>query len=316
MPTTSLTPTSNRRYDLLAIDLDGTLLGPDHLVSPANARAIERAKHAGYQISICTGRGWVECRHIARIIDQTEPVIVAGGAIVTCPNTERTLHRFPINFELVNALTRCMLDHGHAVMVLKDPDATAPAQIPDSPMTRGHDYIIVSPRGESAIDPVSRWWFNQLNVSIRVVPDLSLDEHPEHTVRVGICGPRTETTAAADQIRASFGDLVQFHHFAAVAPTSDIHDPGRQILIFEAFDRNVNKWTALQWLAQTRRIETTRIVAIGNDINDLAMLQHAGLSIAMANSVPEALALAHRTTLGHDENGVAHAIDRILSGEW
>lgn len=300
-----------RRYDLLAIDLDGTLLGPDHAVSPANLRALERAKQAGLRVSICTGRGWVECRHIARQVGQFDPVVVAGGAIVTCPNSERTLHKFPIDQALVRDLTSCMLGHGHAVLVLKDPDATAHAGD-----ARGHDYVIVSPRGEAGIDPVSRWWFEQLKVNVKVVPDLAHDEHPEHTVRVGICGPRRETTAAAGEIRRQFGDRVQFHHFGAVAPDNAQGDPDAQILIFEAFDRRVSKWTAIRWLAEREGVAPERIVAIGNDVNDVAMLSNAGLSIAMGNSVPEALAVSRRTTLRNDEDGVAHAIDRLLDGEW
>lgn len=299
-----------RKYDLLAIDLDGTLLGPDHKVSPANLRALDRAKRAGYRVTICTGRGWVECRDIARSIGQTDPSVVAGGAILTCPNTERTLHRFPINHDLVRDLSRCMLDHGHAVMVLKDPDATGNGS------GRGHDYIIVSPRGEEGLDPVSRWWFRQLNVSVRIVPDLEHDEHPEHTVRVGICGPRLETSAAADQIRTRFGQRVQFHHFGAVAPDESPGDPDRQILIFEAFDRDVNKWNAIRWLAAREQIDESRIVAIGNDVNDVAMLQSAGLSIAMQNSVPEALAVSSRITESNAQDGVARAIDRLLDGQW
>lgn len=301
----------SRRYDLLAIDLDGTLLGPDHMVSAANRRALDRARRAGYRISICTGRGWVECRHIARDIGQYDPVVVAGGAILTCPNNERTLHKFPIDHGLVRDMTRCMLGHGHAVLILKDADATGAAGDP-----RGHDYVIVSPRGESGIDPVSRWWFEQLRVNVKVVPDLAHDEHPEHTVRVGICGPRRETTAAAEEIRREFGERVQFHHFGAVAPQNDPGDPGSQVVIFEAFDRKVNKWTAIEWLAAREGIATERVVAIGNDVNDVAMLERAGLSIAMGNSVPEALAVSRRVTRRHDEDGVAHAIDRLLDGDW
>lgn len=302
---------SSRRYDLIAVDLDGTLLDSRHQISAENLRAIERARQAGYLVTICTGRGWVECREYARQIRQSEPAIVAGGAIVTCSQTERTLHRFPINQRLVADLSRCMIDHGHAVLVLKDPDATG-----QSPGMRGHDYLVVSPRGEDGIDPVSRWWFRQMNVSIRVVASLDHDDHPEHTVRVGICGPRSETSRAAQEIRERFGESVQFHHFGAVVPDTAPGDPGGQVLIFEAFEKTVNKWTAIQWLARRHGLNESRVVAIGNDINDVAMLESAGLSVAVANAIPEALAAADKTTRSNEEAGVAHAINQILAGEW
>lgn len=304
-------PGVGRRYDLIAIDLDGTLLNTDHRVSGANLGAIERARAAGYLVTVCTGRGWVECREYAREIGQREPAVVAGGAIVTCAATERTLHRFPMDSELVGQIARCMLDHGHAVMVLKDPDATG-ARAGE----RGHDYVVVSPRGEAGIDPVSRWWFDRLNVSIRIVPDLDHDEHPEHTVRVGICGPRRRTRRAAEEIGERFGARVRMHHFGAVAPSGVGHDPDGQVVIFEAFGREVSKWTAIRWLSRRKGIDESRVVTIGNDINDVAMLEGAGLGVAMANSVPEALAVADRRTAGNDEDGVALAIDRVMAGEW
>lgn len=303
----SLTPPF---YRLLAIDLDGTLLDSDHRISTENLRAIERARAAGMQVSICTGRGWVECRDYARQMNHTAPAVVAGGAIVTCSNTQRTLHRFTIDQPLVHELARCMLDHGHAVLILKDPDATGL-----TPADRGHDYVVVSPRGESGIDPISRWWFKKLNVGIRIVSELDLDEHPEHTVRVGICGPRSETEKAAAELRERFGARVQFHYFAAVAPGT-ASNPGSECLIFEAFGREVNKWNAIRWVAQRQGIDPSRVVAIGNDINDVAMLQHAGLSIAMGNAIPEARAVANRLTLTNDDHGVAHAIDQVLAGAW
>lgn len=298
-------------YRLIAIDLDGTLLGSNHQVSPENIRAIARARAAGCMVCLCTGRGWVECRAFVRQIEQTEPAIVAGGAIVTCAKSERTLHRFPIDHALAHELTEVMLSHGHAVLVLKDPDATgAPGEL------SGHDYLIVSPDGHGRIDPVTRWWCDQHNLKVRVVSSLHLDEHPDHTVRVGICGPRDTTSRAADEIRERFGQRIQMHLFGAVTPILGAGEKPGQVLIFEAFEKRVNKWTAIQWLAARHGIDESRIVAIGNDVNDIAMLENAGLSIAVANAIPEALAAADRKTLSHDEHGVAYAIERVLCGEW
>ncbi|MFN7613875.1 MAG: HAD-IIB family hydrolase, partial [Phycisphaerae bacterium] len=70
------------KYDILARDLDGTLLRSDGTVSPASIAAIERARKAGLRVIVCTGRGWVECKHILEQIRQSDPVVVAGGAIV------------------------------------------------------------------------------------------------------------------------------------------------------------------------------------------------------------------------------------------
>lgn len=291
-------------YDLLAIDLDGTLLGPGGTVSAANVAAVARARGAGLEVTVCTGRGLVECRHILREIGQEGPVVVAGGSMVACPATSATLHRFPMERGLVSRLADCLVGHGHAVLILKDPHPV------------GYDYTILSERGPEGLDAVTRWWFEMMGITPRFIGSLAEDEHPEHTVRVGVCGTRRATARAALEVRGAFGHEVSMNHFQAVAPGGGGDDPDDTIVILETFAKAANKWAAIEWIARGRRISDERIAVIGNDVNDLEMLAAAGLGVAMGNSISEALAAADRHTLGNDADGVAHAIDRILQGEW
>ncbi len=329
-------------YDLIAIDLDGTLLCNRGEVSKDNLRAIERAREAGVRVTVCTGRGMIECRHITDRIGQEEPVVVAGGAMLACPRSMRTLHRFEMDHTLVRELVDCMLSHGHAALVLKDPDQTGTSERqpdlqesdrrfdrevernpPPSPSlgegatrARGHDYLVVSPRGMEGIDPVTRWWFNALKVPVRVVETLEEDDHPEHSLRVGVCGTRRATAEVARDIRAKFAHRTTLHHFHAVVPGTNPATEDDHILILEAFDERVSKWTAIRWLAERDGLNPARIAAIGNDINDIAMLESAGLGIAVANAIDDAKRVSRRQTLSNEDHGVAHAIDRILAGEW
>lgn len=302
--------TTSAKYDLLAIDLDGTLLGSNHDVSKANIAALERARSAGLRISICTGRGFRECRHITDLIGPTEAAVVAGGAIIADPVSGKTINRFTMPESLVGDLVDVLVRNDHAALVLKDPAGTSPCGVEP-----GHDYVVVSPLGADAIDPVTKWWFDMLSISYRCVGHIREDEHPTHSVRVGVCGTRRETRAAAQEFRERFGDRITLHHFGAVAPALS-PDPEDGIVILEAFDKVVNKWTAVQWLAERDGIQPARIAAIGNDINDIALLSGAGLGIAMGNAIPECKAVADRHTVGHDADGVAHAIDLILDGHW
>jgi 5-amino-6-(5-phospho-D-ribitylamino)uracil phosphatase len=301
----------SQRYDLIAIDLDGTLLNSRGAISQGNIRALERATRAGVRVSVCTGRGFNECKHYTARIGHTEPVVVAGGAILAHAETGRTIHRFPMDPALVRRLVTSLTSHGHAALVLKDP-----AGEEEPGLRPGHDYLIVSPLGEAAIDPISRWWFQEHNIGIHVVPSLDHDEHPGHTVRVGVCGTRGRTQAAATELQRDFASEVAFHHFGAVVPGDDKKPLDDQVVILEAFDKSVNKWAAIHWLAERRAIDPGRIAAIGNDINDVAMLEGAALGVAMGNAIPEARNAADRHTRTNDDDGVAHAIDMILAGEW
>src|SRR5262245_26515880 len=105
--------TARSPYDLVAIDLDGTLLDSRGRVSAVNLEAIARARRAGMRVTVCTGRGLLECRSILKTIEQVQPVVVAGGSMVACPETSATLHRFPMERQLVSRLVDCLVGHGH-----------------------------------------------------------------------------------------------------------------------------------------------------------------------------------------------------------
>lgn len=296
--------TAIHKYSMLAIDLDGTLLCPLGKVSSGNLEALREARRRGLFVTVCTGRGLIECKHITDGIEQTGPVVVAGGSMVACPVSGRTLHRFPMDSGLVRELVELLASHGHAVMILKDPREA------------GHDYVVVSEGGIAGIDPVTRWWFEKMSIPVRYVSSLDEDEHVPHTVRVGVCGPKRRTDGVATIVREQFKGRVTMQHFHAVVPRPEDDDPEGKTLILEVFDKAADKWAAVSWLAANRGVETTRIAAIGNDINDIAMLERAALGVAMGNAIDEAKAVSHRHTLDNAADGVAHAIERILSGEW
>ncbi len=293
-------------YDLIAIDLDGTLLSPDGTVSAANVAALADARRAGLRVTICTGRGLVECDHVLDWVEQREPVVVAGGSITACPVARRTLHRFTLEAELVQGATERLLSHRHPVMVLKDPVDT------------GYDYLMVVGKDKHPLDPVTEWWFRQLNVRVRYAADIREDEHPEHTVRLGVCGLSSALGSIAEDMRGAFGDRATMHHFPAVIAPDDAKKlpDGETLHILEVFAANASKWSAVQWLAARENIRAERIAAIGDQINDLPMIVGAGLGVAMDNAIESVKQAARQRTTSNSGDGVAFAIRRILSGAW
>lgn len=294
------------RYRLLAIDLDGTLFDCAGRISPENSGAVAAARRAGMVVTVCTGRGLAECRHALDAIKQVDPVVVAGGALVACPVSSRTLHRFAVDPALVARACRRLLEHRHPVLILKDP------------LEAGHDYLVVIGEERLALDPVTLWWFKSMNVRVRYVERLEEDEHPEHTVRIGACGFSGVMARIKADLLEEFGDRVLMHHFpAVVAPDEAMKtDDGRTLHVLEVFDKSATKWSAVSHVAGSMGIQASQIAAIGDEINDVPMIRGAGLGVAMGNAVPEVRAAATRHTLTNDQHGVAHAIRNILNGEW
>ncbi|MDX2118458.1 MAG: HAD hydrolase family protein [Planctomycetota bacterium] len=294
------------RYDIIALDLDGTLLSPDGSVSAANKDAVRRARDAGITIIVGTGRGLVECRHALDAIEQTDPVVVAGGAIISDPVTNHTLHRFAIDETLVRRGVERMLSHGLPALVLKDPVAA------------GYDYLVVRGEPTLPLDPVTEWWFEKMNVKVRHAPRVEHDDHPEHTVRVGVCGRARKLSTIRRDLDEVFGDSAIVHHFPAVVAPQHVRETEDEgtLDILELFDRHATKWNAIRWIAERRGVDASRIAAIGDEINDVAMIEAAGLGVAMGNAIPAVRDRAKRQTRSNREDGVAHAINAILAGEW
>ncbi len=292
------------RYDLIAIDLDGTLLDSNRRVSPANIAAVHAAREAGIQVVVCTGRGLIESMEAIKAIAQTDPVVVAGGSIVSCPVTTQTLHRFSLDPAMVERAVKRLLTHRHAVMILKDPVAA------------GFDYLIVHGPERHALDPVTLWWFERMGVRVRYVDHLHEDEHPEHSVRLGVCGLSGVMSGIHGDIHAVFGEDANMHHFPAVLEPEHAAKlpPGQKLHILEVFDKAANKWAAIRWLAKDT--PAARICAIGDEINDVSMIKGAGLGVAMGNAIPAVRDAAKRHTGSNDEDGVAQAIGRVLDGTW
>lgn len=294
------------RYDLIALDLDGTLLNSKGQVSPANRKAIDAARQAGVRITICTGRGLLESRAALSQINQADPVVVAGGAIVACPRTSRTEHRFAVPLDLVRSSVDVLNRHQHAALVLKDP------------IEAGFDYLVVTGEAGHDIDPVTKWWFSTMDVGVKYVQTLDDDPHPTHTVRVGACAKARTCNAMMEDVKQVAGDSAIIHHFpAVVAPDSARKtDEGETLHVLELFHSDANKWSAIRVLADRWNVPHARVAAIGDQVNDVSMLEGAGLGVAMGNAVESARNAAKRHTHHHDDDGVAHAIHKILDGSW
>lgn len=299
-------PPALHRYDLLAIDLDGTLVNSHHTISKENLEAIDAARAAGIRIVICTGRGLKECREFLSLLNHSDAVAVAGGSIIADPRDGSTIHRFEIPPATVASAVCALHRHGHAAMILKDPHAA------------DLDYLVVQSEHNFTLDPVMDWWFERMNLNVKYIQNITSDPHPAHSVRIGAFGINTSIAKVATDLTASLANVTAFHHFPAVVkPEHALRlAPGEKFHILELFSPQGNKWAALQFLANQLGIPHSRIAAIGDEINDISMISNAGLGIAMGNAIPEITAVATRSTTSNDLHGVAHAISNILRGTW
>lgn len=275
-------------YDLLAIDLDGTLLDSQQRLSTANRAALHRAHEAGLRIVICTGRSFTETRPVLTDLGlDLDAAVSVFGAIITEVATGRTLHRAPIPLPVAREATDWFQRNGYPVFWLTDADEV------------GFDgYLIDGPRRHAAVD---RWLaLSPCRVEQVDVPPIDAAA----PVRLSIIDDDTVLPDVSARLHAAFDGRLT-HNV--------LHAPPYRLSLIEAFAPQVNKWYAIQWLCERWKIDPQRTAAVGDDVNDIQMIRNAGLGVAMGNAASPVKAVADEITATNDAAGVAVVIDRLLN---
>jgi len=302
------------KYRLIGLDLDGTLLNERGVVSEANRAAVAKARAAGVLVVPCTGRGWQESKEPMQAIfgdvmfkegsraaaqtsaDMPQPGVFNTGAAVCDVRTGCALDLAIIEPHLALSIVQTMHDMPEAVLVFRDL-----AQV-------GHDYLVT---GRGSLTPNTQWWFQKSGATVHYQREVTAEDL-RHSLRVGIVAQPARMEIAKAKLRAAVGDQVFFHSFEAL----QMPDRSESMHILEIFASGVDKWRGLSWVAQARGIEPEEIACMGDEVNDLQMLRGAGCGIAMGNAIADAKAAAKYITLHHREDGVAHAIEQLMSGRW
>ena len=276
------------RYRMIAIDLDGTLLSPDGTVSPRNKAAVHRALRAGLLVCFATGRNWTESQTVLDAVEHYDTAVFVGGAMVIDTKQNETLHRTGMDAELAREVCGVIEQLGQAAMALQDTAET------------GVDYLVTA---DVEINDATRQWMKVTTAKVTRVHDLPRHPH-EHTIRVGL-------VAAPEQVKQVHRTLKD--RFGGRIVCQNLHVPAYGVEVLEVFDPSVNKWEGIMHVARKHGIRQDEIVAIGDDVNDIAMIERAGLGVAMGNAKPEVLAIAKHVIRRNDEDGLAEFLDELVA---
>ena len=274
-------------YRMIAIDLDGTLLSPSGHVTPRAKQAVRKALDAGLLVCFATGRNWTESRTVLEAVEHYDSAVFVGGAMVVDTKKEVVLHRMMMQPALARELCKHLEDAGHAVLALQDTHAA------------GFDYLVT---GDIPVNGPTNHWMKVTAAKIRTVPRLAELDH-EHTIRIGIVAPPADAAKMKWSLNASFSDRIVCH---------SLFVPAYDVEVLEVFDPAVNKWEGVKLVAQRHDIAEHEIIAIGDDVNDLPMIQHAGLGVAMGNARPEVLAIAKRVIGTNADEGLAQFLEELV----
>ena len=282
-------------WDVLVLDLDGTLLCSQGAVSDQNLHALDIVREHGIEVVVATGRSFSECKHVLHEIQHLGVCISAGGSQLT-DSEGNSLLRDVVDVLVVQEVTEQIIASGYRSLLLKDATA-CDAQ-----------YVLV---GDASLHEASTWWFDSLGISTIEVETMDEDPWPEHTLRVGAIANESDLLPIATQLKVSLEGRAKLQHWSAVTCSQAT---GSSTHLLEVFGNEVSKWAMLErYLGE--KLKRERIVAIGDGLNDIEVLREAGLSIVMENANEEVQQYADVLAGHHDSHGFAHAMRRWIIPE-
>ena len=295
---------------LIAIDMDGTLLGPDARVSPENLAALERGEERGIEIAIATGRRHCYAMRALREIERPgESILISSNGTVIRTIGSDLIHRAHMPVETA----RWLLEH------VRDFRSTLVLTF-DKVGENGDDEYgaLVCERADELHAHVDRW----MEVNAPYIEHVSPIEgalQADPPIQMMLCG-------TIERMRQAEAHLLTHPRVAGVEHGDQ---PGvevalhrteyvdRDLCILDILPAGSSKAAALLHLAELRGISPEEIVAIGDNWNDVPMFQMAGRAVVMGNAPADLQALAREKgwTLAppNDEHGVAVAIEEILA---
>jgi Cof subfamily protein (haloacid dehalogenase superfamily) len=259
---------------LIAIDLDGTLLGAGFAVSPRSALVLRRVAAAGAVIVLVTGRS---LRKVARIfveLGTRYAAICANGAVVYGPGDDRPRSCRMLEPDQASKVCRRLQEQVPDVMFAAEVDGGRLLHSPGWPI-HSDDRDVAFPVGTEEL------------TATRIV-------------KLQARAPGRNSDSFKKMIAKSAGDLVE------------VTCPGYDGLV-EMTQRGVTKASALAVLAAGLGIHSADVLAFGDMPNDISMLHWAGRSVAVANAHPDARAAADDMTLSNLDDGVAVYLERLLA---
>jgi Cof subfamily protein (haloacid dehalogenase superfamily) len=276
---------------LIAIDIDGTLLPSTGLrISARNQDALRRAEAEGVHIVVATGRRQAYALPVVELAGLSpETVMISSNGTVTRTFSGRRIDRWLLPVATARALCGELRQFGGTTVFTFD--------------FEGPGELVVD--SLAALEKNVDQWVAQNRPYIREMHPLELAFDSGHPPIQGmVCGTVEQMRNAERRLNNS--------DFAGLIETHRTEYPGRDLSILDILPPGCSKGSAIGRLADSLGIRREEIMAIGDNYNDVEMLNFVGQPVLMGNAPPELLKRAKQSgwsiTRTNDEDGVAHSI--------
>ena len=265
---------------LLVLDIDGTIAGESNEIRQPVLQAIQAAQSRGIQVAIATGRMYRSALRFHREVGSTLPLLAYQAAWIQDPATQQ-LHR---HWSVSKQTAEQLLNY------FEQPQLRSLLSV--------HFYIN-DQLYVRELTPETQIYAQRSGIEPHAVGDLRqvLTDEPTKVLAL------SDDTVVIDQL---LGSLRQQYTPAELYLTKSV------ATFFEATNPLANKGTGVRYLAELLGIGAANVMAIGDNFNDVEMLEYAGIGVAMGNAPEDVKAIAQWVAPSIEQDGAAAAIEELL----
>lgn len=265
-------------YKLIALDMDGTLLNSDKVLSERNRQAIAEAQAQGVTVVLASGRPLQGMKSIADSLNMTSDndyiVCYNGSLVYRASDNEVVRQNIMTGKEAkrISQLANQLNVHHHAFSVTKG--LITPKL---NPFT-GHEATV---NGLT----INQFDFSQLDDNEAIIKTMFADS-------------KETLDQVVNQIPAAFSE-----EFTLVRSAT---------IFYEFLHKKSNKGLAVESIAKQLNIPSEQVICMGDAENDHHMIKYAGLGVAMGNATEETKAIADFITDSNNDSGIAKVIEEFV----
>jgi Cof subfamily protein (haloacid dehalogenase superfamily) len=272
---------NGKEIKLLVLDIDGTIAGDSNNLSMTVKEVIAAVQAKGIQVAIATGRMYRSAVRFHREIGSTLPLVAYQGAWIQDPNTQKIHRHLPVSREIAHQLLEYFEQSQWRSLL--------------SVHFYINDQLYVR-----EITKETEMYAERSGVTPIPVGDLRKVLNDEPTKVLALCDD-------ANLIQQLLGNLRRQYKPAELYMTTSV------ATFLEAANTHVNKGNAVRYLAEEMLgLESHNVMTIGDNFNDVEMLDYAGIGVAMGDAPAEVQAIAHWVAPSVEADGAAVAMEKFL----
>lgn len=288
-------------YKLVAIDLDGTLLNSYGEVSEATKNALQKAKSQGVEIVLASGRPISSTESLAIELGVDNYLISGNGSAVFDIKNQKVIYDRFLNKEQVLKIAKLCEKNSFFYNVYTEDEVIA--------SSLNYNVLFYYKENLKKIE--------EKRTHINVVQNIEKyieESGKEKFLKITVCD---ESQFIFNSIMKRLKmiediDVLETAYMSKKKIKSGTEDVDIQYFYTEITNRNVNKWSAIEFLLEKLNINKEEVLTIGDNMNDIEMIQNAGLGIVMGNSNPKMKEIAKEIVSDNNSEGVLEAFNKFI----